>query len=124
MEWDVSDYTTSNHDTSHLAIEGQSTGPTTRHGLVGLCWHWRAPLDEPSFYTSETHFDIARAVTPGTQEYAGVLHDLDAIAGELEVLRDARVPVVWRPLHEANGRWFWWGSGGPEPFKKLWRIDV
>jgi hypothetical protein len=44
------------------------------------------------------------------------------IAGELEFLRDVHVPVLWRPLHEANGRWFWWGMGGSEPFKKLWRM--
>jgi mannan endo-1,4-beta-mannosidase len=32
------------------------------------------------------------------------------------------VPVLWRPLHEAEGGWFWWGAKGPEPFKKLWRL--
>jgi len=61
-------------------------------------------------------------VTAGTPEYAATEHDLDVIAAELEVLRDAHVPVLWRPLHEANGRWFWWGAGGPEPFKQLWRM--
>ena len=93
-----------------------------RHGLVEFCWHWRAPLREPAFYTKETTFDITRAVTPGTPEYEATLRDLDLVAAELEVLRDAHVPVLWRPLHEANGRWFWWGAGGPEPMKKLWRL--
>ena len=32
------------------------------------------------------------------------------------------MPVLWRPLHEANGRWFWWGARGPEPYRKLWRL--
>ena len=32
------------------------------------------------------------------------------------------VPVLWRPLHEANGRWFWWGAKGPEPLRKLWQM--
>lgn len=92
------------------------------HGIVAACCHWRAPMDEPSFYTKETSFDISRAVTKGTPEYAATLRDMDTIAGQLEVLRSAHVPVLWRPLHEANGRWFWWGVGGPEPFKKLWRM--
>jgi hypothetical protein len=93
-----------------------------RHGLVSLCWHWTAPMNEPAFYTKDTAFDVARAVTPGTPEYAATLRDIDRIAGELERLRDAHVPVLWRPLHEANGRWFWWGAGGPEPFKQLWQL--
>jgi len=32
------------------------------------------------------------------------------------------VPVLWRPLHEAEGGWFWWGANGPQPFKTLWRL--
>ena len=32
------------------------------------------------------------------------------------------VPVLWRPLHEASGGWFWWGAKGPEPFKQLWEL--
>jgi hypothetical protein len=93
-----------------------------RHGIVEFCCHWRAPMNEPAFYSKDTSFDIARAVTAGTPEYAATENDLDVIAAELEVLRNAHIPVLWRPLHEANGRWFWWGTGGPEPFKKLWRM--
>jgi hypothetical protein len=96
---------------------------TNRNGIVEFCCHWRAPLNEPAFYTKDTTFDIARAVTEGTPEYEATIRDLDAMAAELEILRDAHVPVLWRPLHEANGRWFWWGAGGPEPFKKLWRME-
>jgi mannan endo-1,4-beta-mannosidase len=30
--------------------------------------------------------------------------------------------VLWRPLHEAEGGWFWWGAKGPQSFVKLWRL--
>ena len=30
--------------------------------------------------------------------------------------------MLWRPLHEAEGGWFWWGSKGPETYKQLWRL--
>jgi hypothetical protein len=93
-----------------------------QHVLVSFCWHWRPPLGNPSFSARDATFDITRAVTPGTPEYEAVLTDMDLIAAELTVLRDAHVPVLWRPLHEANGRWFWWGMHGPEPFKQLWRM--
>ncbi len=122
LEMDVSGYTSPTHDTEHRLMEHALDWVQNRHGIAAFCWHWRAPMDKPAFYSKETHFDIARAVTPGTPEYAAVERDMDTIAGELTVLRDAHVPILWRPLHEANGRWFWWGVGGPEPFKKLWRM--
>jgi mannan endo-1,4-beta-mannosidase len=124
LAMDVSGYTDKSprRDTHHQLMQHALDWYQNRHGLVEFCWHWRAPMNEPEFYTKDTTFDISRAVTPGTPEYAATEHDLDLIADELEVLRDAHVPVLWRPLHEANGRWFWWGAGGPEPMKKLWRM--
>jgi hypothetical protein len=124
LAMDVSGYTDKSprRDTNHLLANRAADWFNQRNGIVEFCWHWRAPMNEPAFYTKDTTFDISRAVTEGTPEYDAVLRDLDLIADELEVLRDAHVPVLWRPLHEANGRWFWWGAGGPEPFKKLWRI--
>ncbi len=122
LEMDVSGCTATNRDTNHRLMKHALDWAQSRHGVVAFCWHWRAPMNQPAFYTKETTFDISRAVTPGTPEYAATERDLDLIAGELEMLRDAHLPVLWRPLHEANGRWFWWGNGGPEPFKKLWRM--
>ena len=122
LELDVSDYTMSGHDANHRVANYVKGWSQERHGIAALCWHWHAPMNGRSFYVKETTFDVARAVTPGTPEYDAVEQDLDSVADELTILRDAHVPVVWRPLHEANGRWFWWGAGGPEPFKKLWRM--
>jgi hypothetical protein len=51
-----------------------------------------------------------------------MLRDIDAIAVQLKKFSAAGVPVLWRPLHEAEGQWFWWGAKGPEAFKKLWRL--
>lgn len=121
---DLSGYTAKprHPDVHHRVAQTAIDWFDDRHGIVELCCHWRAPLKEPEFYSKDTTFDISRAVTEGTPEYAATEQDLDVIASELEVLRDAQVPVLWRPLHEANGRWFWWGVGGPEPFKKLWHM--
>ena len=30
--------------------------------------------------------------------------------------------MLWRPLHEASGGWFWWGASGPEAYKWLWNL--
>jgi mannan endo-1,4-beta-mannosidase len=100
--------------------------------VIGLIWHWNAPshlLDtakEPwwkGFYSEGTTFDVSAALSdPGSLEYAQLLRDIDAIAVQLKKLSDQNIPLLWRPLHEASGGWFWWGAKGPEPFKALWRL--
>jgi len=109
-------------DTRHLVVKHAIDWYANRKGVVAFCWHWFAPTGERGFYTKDTKFDLRRGLTEGTPEHAALLRDLDTIARELELLRDARVPVLWRPMHEVNGRWFWWGAQGPEPYKKLWRL--
>lgn len=124
LAMDLSGYTAKplRPDLNHRLAKEAINWFDDRHGIVEFCCHWRAPMNEPEFYSKDTSFDISRAVTEGTPEYTATERDLDVIASELEVLRDAHVPVLWRPLHEANGRWFWWGMGGPQPFRQLWRM--
>lgn len=75
------------------------------------------------FYTNATTFDVQKALAdPKSSEYALLLCDMDVIAAQLQRLSDAHVTVLWRPLHEAEGGWFWWGAKGPGPFKQLWRL--
>lgn len=110
--------------------------------VVTLSWHWNAPKDLINkedhmtadgkkvnalwwrgFYTEATTFDVARAMAnPSSEDYKLMIRDIDVIAVELRKFADAKVPVLWRPLHEAEGGWFWWGAKGAEPCKKLWRV--
>ena len=101
-------------------------------GLVTLCWHWNAPkdlIDQPSkewwrgFYAEATTFDLTRAMRdPSSEEYTLIVRDIDAIAFQLKKLKEENVPVLWRPLHEAEGKWFWWGAHGAEACKWLWKL--
>jgi len=104
-----------------------------RGGIVALCWHWNAPKgiggNEPGhewwrgFYTEHTTFDVKYALdNPDSEDYRLIIRDIDAIAVQLKRLQNAGVPVLWRPLHEAEGGWFWWGAKGPEPAKQLWDL--
>ena len=100
--------------------------------VLGLCWHWNAPTNllntasEPwwsGFYTVATTFDVAAALAnTNSPEYSLILRDIDAIAVQLKKVSSNNIPVLWRPLHEASGGWFWWGAKGPGPFKQLWRL--
>ncbi len=96
-----------------------------------LLWHWASPfggLETPKipwwrfFYTDGTTFNAARAVDPSTPEHAAALADIDAVALQLRRLQDAGVPILFRPLHEAQGGWFWWGAKGPAVYKQLWNM--
>ena len=93
-------------------------------GIVTLSWHWYA--DErygSAFYTDSTRFNLAKAMNG--QDPAGyqmLLDGIDAIAAQLLKLQEAGVPVLWRPLHEASGGWFWWGASGPEPYMELYKL--
>lgn len=104
-------------------------------GLVAMTWHWFVPRDinnpESSgvaFYSDEiVNFSLQNAVTPGTKEYEQIIHDIDEVAIQLQRMEAAGVPVIWRPLHEASGGWFWWGGVSrdksvEEAYKKLWYI--
>ena len=92
-------------------------------GLVTLTWHWRDPLTKSGdFYTDKTSFDVSRISNPNSSEYKAMIDDIDTIATYLKQFQKEGIPVIWRPLHEAAGGWFWWGAKGPEPCKSLWRL--
>ncbi|WP_312886471.1 glycosyl hydrolase [Paenibacillus foliorum] len=100
-----------------LALEWAERG-----GLLTSEWHWMAPAGGYHYLSDSTTFDIAQAIIPGTVEHELVLEDIDRIAASLGKLKDAGIPVLWRPLHEAEGKWFWWGEQGPGPAKILYRL--
>jgi len=97
------------------------------NGIPTVCWHWFSPGNigkkaDNSFYTESTTFSISKALTPGTEENKALLNDIDVMAGKLKQVEDAGVPILFRPLHEAEGGWFWWGAEGPENCVKLYRL--
>jgi hypothetical protein len=101
---------------NELAIEWWKAG-----GIPTIMWHWGAPSKGEGYEQSKMTIDIDRCFEPGTEEYTAMWSDLKRIADHLTELRDANVPVLWRPMHECDGNWFWYGKGGGERFVKLWR---
>jgi hypothetical protein len=113
-------------------VENWINWANTGGGIVAMSWHWNAPADLidgegtewwRGFYTYATTFDIESVLAdPEGERYQLLIRDLDAIAVQLAKFQTAGIPVLWRPLHEASGGWFWWGAHGPEPFIELWRL--
>lgn len=133
---DMMDYTP-----SRVALGGRSDAVEQairfheQGGIVTFCWHWAAPkqyiLDGKdkngnprwwgAFYTENVTYDI-EAVMNGTDPEGKALldKDIEGIAKQLLRLQSQGIPVLWRPLHEASGGWFWWGAKDAEPCRQLW----
>ncbi|MDA3817040.1 MAG: glycosyl hydrolase [Prolixibacteraceae bacterium] len=89
-------------------------------GIPTIMWHWGAPGIGEGYENSKKRIDINQCFIEGTPEYISMWSELKIKADHLEKLRDANVPVLWRPFHELNGGWFWWGMQGSDLFEKLW----
>ena len=77
------------------------------------------PNKDYAFYKADTEFDATNATVEGTWENKVFTEVLKNAAAYLKLLRDADIPVLWRPFHEAAGGWFWWGKDAAS-FKSLW----
>ncbi len=117
---------------THSAVTDMAIDYWNRGYLITFCWHWVPPekyLDTSGtswwggFRTENTSIDLEKCLNGEDPEgYDLLLRDMDAIALELQKLRDAGVPVLWRPLHEASGGWFWWGASGADAYIRLYRL--
>lgn len=97
--------------------------------IITLMWHAVPPTeDEPvtfreSIQSKLTDDEWQDLITPGTEINERWKSHVDVIAWFLKQLREAKVPVIWRPYHEMNGGWFWWGKKtGEDGYKKLYRM--
>jgi mannan endo-1,4-beta-mannosidase len=93
--------------------------------IIYLCWHMLRPTeDEPGApgaswggsvqarLADEQWLELITSDSPLHQRWEKYM---DTAAGYLKQLQDAHIPVLWRPMHENNGGFFWWG-GRPGPY--------
>jgi len=95
--------------------------------IITICWHAVPPTaNEPVIfrtrYAGAAPESLASVqgrlldqqfkdiLTPGTNLYKRWCAQVDSIAVYLKKLQEAHVPILWRPYHEMNGDWFWWGG--------------
>jgi mannan endo-1,4-beta-mannosidase len=115
---------------SHLARPNIVEEAKEQHRLgaiVTICWHAVPPTaDEPVTFRPQPGVgspdslasvqgklldrQFKDILTPGTKLYNRWCAQVDTIAFYLKKLQDAHVPILWRPYHEMNGEWFWWGG--------------
>lgn len=100
-----------------------------RGGITTFAWHASNPANDGSFYWEKDSIKVVSDIIPG-----GKLHDkykkyLQAVANVLSAFKNDNgelIPVIFRPFHEYDGDWFWWGKGHctKEEFIILWRFTV
>jgi mannan endo-1,4-beta-mannosidase len=87
-------------------------------GIISLGWRWEAPKETPR--ETETAGLGPMLDSGDPTGYDRLLQTLDALAGPLGVLRDAGVPVLWRPLEPHAEAW--WEAEGPAAYQALWAL--
>ena len=105
-----------------------------KSGVVTFCWHWRNPFGTPNDWSSlgfyvdknkdNVHVDLNQLSNTTSREYKALLRDIDHIAISLKRAQSANVPILFRPLHEAQGRWFWWGQLSQRSCRFIVRTSV
>lgn len=97
-------------------------------GILEMHWHWDAPKNSnfstwQAFYTQNTTFDLVYALNNRTSEdYQLLIRDMDIVAEKLLRMQREGIALLWRPLHEAEGKWFWWGAKTGTACIQLYRI--
>lgn len=124
------------HEVTRMIAAGK------RGQIITMSWHWNAPdhlinkmitdsngrqinaLWYKGFYTNASTFNLKTVLDhPSSHDYQLLVADLDHTAGLLKRFATAHIPILWRPLHEAEGGWFWWGAQGPQPCIKLYLLE-
>ena len=103
-------------------------------GMINtFSWHIREPYEGKFFNTSQMTA-TAKANAFKSILVGGVNHEyykkkLDKVAEVFNNLRGSDgklIPVIFRPWHEFDGNWFWWGAAycTPEEFKQNYQFTV
>lgn len=101
-------------------------------GIVSFMWHIHMPTnafveqksDWEGFYIhgeKPCHILPSRCATEETLENRIFQQKLEGVAQLLLYYQSQGIPIIWRPLHEASGRWFWWGAEDGAAYKQLYR---
>lgn len=104
-------------------------------GMVNIfCWHLREPYNQDTFYASDITDPVQKAnafksILPGGENHDLYKSKLDKVAQVLNNLKDTNgklIPVLFRPFHEFDGNWFWWGAAycTPDEYKQAWQFTV
>ncbi|MHB1166277.1 MAG: glycosyl hydrolase [Candidatus Nanopelagicales bacterium] len=86
--------------------------------VLTATWHADNPGTDGD-YADRTWTDLAQLLDPATPAAAAYWTDYDRLLEQALRLQEAGAAVVFKPLHEASGGWFWWGRPDPATYRAL-----
>jgi mannan endo-1,4-beta-mannosidase len=101
-----------------------------RGGVTTISWHFSNPVSKGGFYWVDSlSLPAVRYIIPGGEAhdaYKVILKDIGGWANSIKGSDGKIVPVIFRPFHEFDGGWFWWGQPhcSREEFISLWKFTV
>ncbi|MGI4728983.1 MAG: glycoside hydrolase family 26 protein [Janthinobacterium lividum] len=98
-----------------------------RGGINEFSWHFDDPVTGATAWSTPT--TTVKQIIPGGEHHSAYVEYLDKFAefdNQLKGPKGEMIPVIFRPLHEHTGGWFWWGNKEctPEEYMALWRFTV
>ncbi len=101
-----------------------------RGGVTTLAWHFSNPVSDGGFYWKDSvSLPAVRYIIPGGEaheKYKMILRGIGEWATSVKGNDGKTVPMIFRPFHEFDGGWFWWGAPHctREEFISLWQFTV
>ena len=101
-----------------------------RGGVTTISWHFSNPVSAGDFYWKDSiSAPAVKYIIPGGSHHEKYKDILSVIANVVKSIKgkDGKlVPMIFRPYHEFDGDWFWWGRSHctVDEFVRLWRFTV
>lgn len=101
-----------------------------RGGVTTVAWHFSNPVSKDGFnWVDSVSLPAVKYIIPGGEahdKYKEILHGIGDWAKSVRGSDGKLVPMIFRPFHEFDGGWFWWGKPHctKEEFIALWQFTV
>ncbi|MEA5425919.1 glycoside hydrolase family 26 protein [Arcicella lustrica] len=101
-----------------------------RGGIITVAWHFSNPASEGGFYWKDSVSLASMAlIKPGGshhEKYKEILKTVADFAHSVKGQDGTLAPMIFRPYHEFDGDWFWWGKSycSREDFISVWQFTI
>ena len=113
-----------------ISLRNNIADTYNRGGVTTVSWHFSNPASPGGFYWKDSvSVPAVKFIIPGGshhEKYKTILRTIAGLAKSTKGNDGNLVPMIFRPYHEFDGDWFWWGRSHCtiDEFKTLWKFTV